>query len=229
MICTQSASCEQGAPVATTSSTPASSSAIAAKRYATPSRAAWRRSAAVVSNVRPRDRAASRSGSQPGERSPPRNGSNVRPWSSRARTRARRPKSPSVSPEPGVEVAPVGERAALDDAARVEPVEEEAGPRPRPLGLVERSGARPRCRPSAQRGAGRCSRRRRSRRRRRRAREPDACAARPRAAAGARCVEPSAREQLGVPAAAAEVEQAGAARRARCSPRARRRAARSSR
>ena len=39
--------------------------------------------------------------------------------------------------EPGVEVAAVGERAALDDAALVEPVEEEARPRLRPLGLVE--------------------------------------------------------------------------------------------
>ena len=70
------------------------------------------------------------------------------------------PASPSVPLEPGVEVAAVGERAALDDAALVEPVEEEAGPRLGPLGLVEDRAARRRCRPSARRGAGRCSRRR---------------------------------------------------------------------
>ena len=39
--------------------------------------------------------------------------------------------------EPGVEVAAVGERAALDDAALVEPVHEEPRPRLRPLRLVE--------------------------------------------------------------------------------------------
>ena len=39
--------------------------------------------------------------------------------------------------EPGAEVAAVGERPAVDDAALVEAVEEEARPGLRPLGLVE--------------------------------------------------------------------------------------------
>ena len=39
--------------------------------------------------------------------------------------------------EPGVEVAAVGDRAPLDDAALVEPEHEEPGPRLRHVGLVE--------------------------------------------------------------------------------------------
>ncbi len=100
-------------------------------RKATPSSAAWRRSAGVVANVSPVI-APVAVASQPVDRSPPRNGTKVRPWS-----RASAAPAGERPLEPVVEVAAVGERAALDDAPLVEPVEEEAGLRLGRVGLVE--------------------------------------------------------------------------------------------
>ena len=125
------------------------------------------------------------SGSQPVERSPPRNGRNVSPCSSGPRSSTEPSAAASVCLEPGVEVAAVRERAALDDAALVEPVEEEA--RAAAAAAPSRRGcaARPRCRPSARPAPCRCSRRRGSSTRRRSAPGTSRRAARPRSAAAA--------------------------------------------
>ncbi len=186
--------------MATISSASGSRSAIAAKRNATPSSAAWRRSSGVVANVRPADRAL-RLGVPAGRALAAEEGEE-------RETVVRRVAAGELAPgrrerplEPGVEVAAVGERAALDDAALVQPVEEEARPRPRALGLVDEPqraggadherGAASRC--SRRRGS---SRRRRARRAGRRSRQPLG-------------VEAEHGEELGVPVVRRQVEQAG--------------------
>ena len=136
MIWIQPGSESSPPPVATISSSSGKRSAIAENRNATPSSAAWRMSRAVVSKVSPA-MSPFASGSQPIERSPPRNVRKVSPWSSGSRS----PKPSSDAGErlvqPGVEVAAVGERASLDDAALVQPVEKETGPRLGALRLVQ--------------------------------------------------------------------------------------------
>src|SRR5262249_50160351 len=109
--------------------------------------------------------------------------------------------------EPDVEVAAVRERSALDDAAAVQPVQEEPRPRLRPLGLAEdaqRAGGA-----DVQRGAS-------ARAARAEVRadpvDPDGDVLQVRQAF---LVDVERREQLLVPAAGREIEEAGAGRERR--------------
>ena len=105
MIWIQSGSLSRPPPVATISSSPGRRSAIAAMRNATPSSAAWRRSSGVVAKVRPVTVPLA-AGSQPVERSPPRNGRNVRPWSSGPRPAREPAGAASVRPSQSSRLPP---------------------------------------------------------------------------------------------------------------------------
>ena len=169
-------------------------------------------SAAVVENESPWI-APRRFAFQPRDRSPPRNGRKLRPCP--AAGRSARPAAgadPQGLQEPGVQVAAIGERAALAEAPAVEAVQEEPRTRNGRVGLVH----------DAQRGRGPDHQRGSSARGAPRADVRARAVAERGADAGdrlvgdrrqLRSVDPDRRKRLVVPVEPVRIEEAGAARR----------------
>ena len=174
---------------------------------------------------RTRGRGSRRAGSafQPSERSPPRNGRKTSPCAAGARSaRPASPTSRSVRSEPGVQVAAVGERAALAEAVCRRGGRERAPGAARPSRRgVDDAERRRRPDHHARPAPASCSPRRRSSRRRHRAPDRRRRPARRRPAASCAPVDPERIERLVVPVEPVGVEETGAARGrdARCAPR----------